>query len=369
MANEPVIIIRRKKKGGEAPHHGGAWKVAYADFVTAMMAFFLLLWLLNVTTDEQRHGIADYFTPASIARSESGAGGVMGGQTITAPGAMISAATPPSFQNTTIPSVGQGEDGEEDTAGKSDHGAASPDNKIGSGKDQGRVGKDAAAVAYAGARPKTATDTAQDAQQEAQENATFKEAAEQLRQAILANTALRDLAGQILIDQTPEGLRVQIVDKDNYSMFPSGSAIMYEKSRQLMTLVGRVIAKLPNEISVAGHTDGAAFAVGSTRDNWTLSTERANVSRAALVQAGVDSNRMARVIGMADRDPLDKDVKAPKNRRISITLLRRSVTEAAASAPPPIPLNAPVVMPSPLPIAPPTMPSQDVLPSVGSGRP
>ena len=358
--NEPIIIIRRKKRGGDAGHHGGAWKVAYADFVTAMMAFFLLLWLLNVTTDEQRHGIADYFTPASIARSESGAGGMLGGQTITAPGAMISAATPPSYQSATIPSVGQGEEGEEDTVGKSDHGADSKESKIGSGKDSGKVGqKGKDTVAPAASQPHAA-------EQEAQENASFKQAAEQLRQAILANTALRDLAGQILIDQTPEGLRIQIVDKDNYSMFPSGSSILYEKSRMLLGLVGKVVARLPNQISVAGHTDGAPFSAGSGRDNWSLSSERANVSRATLVQAGVDPARMARVIGMADREPLDQDVKAPKNRRISITLLRRSLTDAAAAAPPPIPLNAnPEQLAPPAESVPAATPPHDILPSVG----
>ncbi|MGB4102310.1 MAG: flagellar motor protein MotB [Alphaproteobacteria bacterium] len=353
--NEPVIIIRRKKKGGGEGHHGGAWKVAYADFVTAMMAFFLLLWLLNVTTDEQRHGIADYFTPASIARSESGAGGMMGGQTITAPGAMISDKTPPSFNQTTVPSVGQGEEGEEETAGKSEPNAAGQGAKANGGKESGAPGMTGKEQGMM---------SAVEAQQQAQENASFKDAAEQLRQAILANTALRDLAGQILIDQTPEGLRIQIVDKDNYSMFPSGSSLMYEKSRMLMTLVGKVIARLPNEISVAGHTDSTPFPAGSGRDNWTLSSERANVSRATLVQAGVTPERMARVIGMADRDPLDQDIKAPKNRRISITLLRRNVSEAAAAAPEPMPLDvAPQAVPAPVPT--PVAPRREVLPSVG----
>src|SRR5471030_2533106 len=95
---QPVIIIRRKRKGGHAAHHGGAWKVAYADFVTAMMAFFLLLWLLNVTTDVQRKGIADYFAPASISKSDSGAGGIFGGQTITSDGAEISDKSQPTTQ-------------------------------------------------------------------------------------------------------------------------------------------------------------------------------------------------------------------------------------------------------------------------------
>ena len=132
MADQPVIIIRRKKKGGgHAAHHGGAWKVAYADFVTAMMSFFLLLWLLNVTTDIQRKGIADYFAPASLSKSESGSGGMFGGQTLSSVGAEVSDKSQPSTQEVTIPTVGQGEEGEEDTKGESDGG----DGKATEGKD------------------------------------------------------------------------------------------------------------------------------------------------------------------------------------------------------------------------------------------
>src|ERR1700742_2661573 len=129
---QPVIIIRKKKGGGHGGHHGGAWKVAYADFVTAMMSFFLLLWLLNVTTDVERKGIADYFAPASISKSESGAGGVMGGQTITVNGAQMSYSTPPTTQDVTIPTVGKGDEGDEETKGK-DQGAS--DGKATQGPD------------------------------------------------------------------------------------------------------------------------------------------------------------------------------------------------------------------------------------------
>ena len=115
---QPIIIIRKKRRAVHAGHHGGAWKVAYADFVTAMMSFFLLLWLLNVTTDVERKGIADYFAPASISKSESGAGGVFGGQTITSDGAQISFATPPTNQDVTVPTVGKGDEGDEDTKGQ-----------------------------------------------------------------------------------------------------------------------------------------------------------------------------------------------------------------------------------------------------------
>ncbi|MEJ0062162.1 MAG: flagellar motor protein MotB [Alphaproteobacteria bacterium] len=349
MADAPIIIIRRKKKGGEAAHHGGAWKVAYADFVTAMMAFFLLLWLLNVTTDEQRHGIADYFTPASIARSESGAGGMMGGQTITAPGAMISQNTPPTFDERTIPSVGQGEQGDEDTVGGSDHGGGK-DDKIGGG---------------AGKKKTPGAEEAARAKQEAIDNARFQEAEQELKSAIKGNALLSEFADQIMIDHTPEGLRIQIVDKDNYSMFPSGSTILYEKSRQLLGLIGRVLARLPNEVSIAGHTDGTPFPTGSRRDNWTLSAERANVSRQELMDAGVAGSRIARVIGMADRDAMDKsDPKSPKNRRISITLLRKNLSADAAP-----PMLAPsAAPPSPSLGAPPTAPGATMMPSVMRDR-
>src|ERR1700728_3868271 len=137
MADKPtIIIIRKRKKGGHEGHHGGAWKVAYADFVTAMMAFFLLLWLLNVTTDIQRRGIADYFAPASISKSESGAGGVFGGESITsATGAQISQYTPPTTDEVTMPTAGKGEEGDEDTKGKNEGGAGkSQDTGKGEGK-------------------------------------------------------------------------------------------------------------------------------------------------------------------------------------------------------------------------------------------
>jgi chemotaxis protein MotB len=319
----PIIIIRRKKKGGHAPHHGGAWKVAYADFVTAMMAFFLLLWLLNVTTDVQRKGIADYFAPASISKSESGAGGVMGGQTITTNGAQMSWATPPSTQNETIPTIGKGEEGDEETKDKSPNEAA---GKSPEGIDSKNPN------ATTGANVAT-TDLTKDEQTMAaamqSEEEAFKKAEEILKKAIESSPELAGFANQIVVDRTPEGLRIQIIDRDKFSMFPSGGAVPYERARDLLILVGKVVARLPNNISVTGHTDGTPFSIGSRRDNWTLSTERANVSREYLVQAGVEEGRVARVSGLADRDPfVPNDAKDPRNRRISIVLLRHAIPPA-----------------------------------------
>ncbi len=304
---QPVIIIRRKKKGGHGGgHHGGAWKVAYADFVTAMMSFFLLLWLLNVTTDNQRKGIADYFAPASISKSESGAGGVMGGQTITASGAQISETTPISSDDRTIPTVGRGEEGDEDTREKSD--------------GTGEPGAKEPAVKLTPEQEAAALSSAIKNEEE-----HFKEAESLLKQAIQAAPELRAFANQILVDRTPEGLRIQLIDRDKFSMFPSGGSVPYEAARDLLRMVGKVIGRLPNQITVTGHTDSSPFSAGSRRDNWSLSSERANVSRTELVVGGVDDRRIARVVGMADRDPLiPEDPKDAKNRRISIVLLRQS---------------------------------------------
>jgi len=313
-AQQPVIIIRRKRKGGgHAAHHGGAWKVAYADFVTAMMSFFLLLWLLNVTTDVQRKGIADYFSPASISKSESGAGGVMGGQTITTNGAQISANTPPSVDDRTVPTVGRGEEGDEDTREKSQN----PDEEK----------KPAAADAP--------MDEAALAEAMKREEENFKSAEKLLKEALAGSPELREFANQILVDRTPEGLRIQIIDRDKFSMFPSGGSVPFERARELLRMVGKVVARLPNDISITGHTDSAPFSTGSKRDNWGLSTERANTSRGELEYSGVAANRIARVVGMADREPLVKDnPKDAKNRRISIVLLRQTLPPEPPTAQP-----------------------------------
>lgn len=313
---QPVIIIRRKKGGGHAGHHGGAWKVAYADFVTAMMAFFLLLWLLNVTTDTQRRGLADYFSPVGLSKSSSGAGGMLAGQSLASPtGAQFTYGTPPTVRNETItPSKGKGEDGDVDTYGMSKE----------ENNNKGNTGtlvsdSDAAIVA----RMKS-------------EEELFKTAESTLKKMLVETPGFKDIAQQLLIDRTPEGLRIQIVDRDKFSMFPSGSAIPYEKGRDLLRLVGAVIARLPNSISITGHTDASPFMIGSRRDNWGLSSERANESRYELVSGGVQENRIARVVGMADREPLiPSDPVDPRNRRISIVLLRTQLTPAKAASPEP----------------------------------
>jgi chemotaxis protein MotB len=321
--NQPVIIIKKKKRGGHAGHHGGAWKVAYADFVTAMMSFFLLLWLLNVTTSDQRKGIADYFAPMAISHSEGGAGGPMGGMSVTSKqGAELSSTSPMGLEERMIATVGEGDEGEEDVRGKNEKPA------------EGQIGAQDAASADGTANQNVevmvSKDTAALAQSIKQEEEKFEAAEALLRDTLLQSSALKGLADNLIIDRTPEGLRIQIIDKDQFSLFPSGSSNPYDNGRKLLQMVGAVIAKLPNQIAVSGHTDSAPFPVGSRRDNWDLSTDRANVSRTELNLGGVPKERIARVAGLADKDPfVKKDPKDSRNRRISIVLLRQVLPPSA----------------------------------------
>lgn len=305
--NQPVIIIRKKKKGGHGGgHHGGAWKVAYADFVTAMMSFFLLLWLLNVTTSDQRKGIADYFSPMAISRSEGGSGGVMGGMSITSPhGAEISSSSPAGTADEATTTSGKGEQGEEDISGKSD-----------------LLTEEEKHAAYQEVLTKDAQEMAEAMKAEEEK---FKQAEGDLMKKILESPKMQELAQHLVIDRTPEGLRIQIIDKDKFSLFPSGSSNPYERGRELLRLVGAVISRLPNKISITGHTDSSPFSLASRRNNWDLSTDRANVSRTEIETGGVSEDRIARVVGLADRDPfVVGDPKDARNRRISIVLLRQT---------------------------------------------
>ncbi len=297
--DEQPIIIKKIVKGGG--HHGGAWKVAYADFVTAMMAFFLLLWLLNVTTEEQKNAISNYFEPShpTVSQSESGAGGVMGGLSVALEGSMA----------TNIQAMTQTED----------TGKARLDDDM-DGSSENVVTED--------------TDTAiqkaiEDAEEELrkQEEAEFQKAKETIEQAIADNPELADLAENLLIDMTPEGLRIQVIDAEGKPMFPSGSAQMYEKTTKLMQQVAKAIEEMPNEISIRGHTDSIPYGSGATYTNWELSTDRANASRRVLQDSGISSDRLNNVVGKADTEHLlPKDPTNARNRRISILLLREELT-------------------------------------------
>jgi chemotaxis protein MotB len=277
------IIVKKVKKGGGG-HHGGAWKVAYADFVTAMMAFFLLLWLLNVTTKEQKAGIANFFDPTpKIATTVSGANGMLGGLTVSKDGAMATDLQQLAPREEESPSM--------------------QNQKI--------------------------TDEQFEEETKKREEENFKKAEKAIQDAMKENPQLKELEKNLRMDMTPEGLRIQIVDSEGKPMFPSGSAQMYERTEKLIEKVAEVIRKMPNEISVRGHTDSVPYSKGNAYTNWELSADRANASRRILMTSKIPAARLRSVVGQADRDPLLPDKPADaRNRRITILLLRESLKEA-----------------------------------------
>ncbi len=301
--NLPAPIIIKKGKKHHAAHHGGAWKVAYADFVTAMMAFFLLLWLLNATTEEQKQGISNYFAPASPSATKSGSGAPLGGLTLSVEGAMQSATSPVGVVlSIPRPAKPDEELDEEDT---DDNPFKIPEEELlaNSGLSEEELRERFAEI----------------------EEGEFAKAEKALRQAIKESPELEGFANNLVIDRTPEGMRIQIVDQTQISMFPRGSSAMYRHTKALMEQVSKVIGKLPNRIAITGHTDATKYANPDGYGNWELSADRANASRRALLDMGLPARRIALVMGKSDREPLIKDnPKDPRNRRIGIVLLHET---------------------------------------------
>jgi chemotaxis protein MotB len=316
QGSEP-IIVKKINKGGHAAH-GGAWKVAYADFVTAMMAFFLLLWLLNSASQEQLEGISNYFAPISISSSTSGSGEMFGGKVMGEEGAMPDVTSRPSVV------------------------MDMPPPKAGSGGDAPETDKPTEK------EPVTDEATAE-ATMAKKEEEQFKEAEGAMREAMKTVPQLQQLAKSLLIDNTPEGLRIQIVDQEGLAMFPGGSADMYPRTRKVLELVSKVIMSMPQKVAIAGHTDATKFVSQGGYSNWELSADRANASRRVLLNLGVPVKRIARVVGMAANEPLLTDDPAnARNRRISLTLLRGSGRPPKVEMLPPVPDGA-----APVPDAPP----------------
>lgn len=311
MAEHAPIIIKKIKKGGHGGHHGGAWKVAYADFVTAMMAFFLLMWLLNASSQEQRRGISNYFGPSGNMIGAGGSGGILGGLAIESEGNFETAkdVSSPSPESSKLELA----DGQEEAPASTSsvgNGEALGGEKISSPKEKKQSEEEKAkAEASKVIRQK--------------EDQMFKEAENMIRQAIQETPDLKELAQNLIIENTPEGLRIQIVDKERYSMFPNGKAEMFDHTKKLLQKVSKVIEKLPNKVSIAGHTDAKPFSPNSSYSNWELSTDRANATRRELLKDGFPGERILNIVGKADQEPLKpSQPEDDQNRRISITLLR-----------------------------------------------
>ncbi len=302
MANydQPIIIKKVKKKGHA--HHGGAWKIAYADFVTAMMAFFLLMWLISMTTPEQKEGLAEYFAPASVSPTTSGAGGVMGGSAMDDSGnrmsgsaASVLADKPASPEN-----AGERADSRNGGAQRQDstEQVATSDSDFNLSSEQERA---------------------------------FHSAAASIKQAWQALPELTPFMDNLLVEQTDEGLDIQIVDQQGRSMFPEGSKYPHEATRLAIAAIGPILQQLNAQVNISGHT-----AAGGRYDNprygpWELSADRANVVRSTLGEFGLGNDRVKSVIGRATDDPFfPNDPYMAANERVRITVLQ---------TPPPVPMD------------------------------
>lgn len=283
MAEEHIapIIVKKIKKGGGG-HHGGAWKIAYADFVTAMMAFFLLMWLLGSTSKAQKEGIAEYFqTPLHMV--------LMG------------------------PAVGQSDSALKNAGGKDVT------------KKQGQV------KPVDGEPGKLKTVKIEDVKEALKQAEKFKleSLKAKIEQAIEENPTLKQFKSQLKLDITSEGLRVQIVDEQNRPMFESARAELQPYAKQILREIGKTLNGVDNKISLSGHTDATAYANGEQGySNWELSADRANASRRELIAGGMDETKLIRVVGMGSAIMMDSENPFnPINRRISLIVMNKETEE------------------------------------------
>ncbi|ALJ15843.1 flagellar motor protein MotB [Sphingopyxis macrogoltabida] len=273
--NTPVrpIIVKKVIEAGHAAHHGGAWKVAYADFVTAMMAFFLLMWLLGATTEKQRKALADYFAPTIVKTKQESAGsnGMFGGDSIVSADDYPHAAGQTGTRSITIP---------KDAVGGP---------KEASGRESERM--------------------------------KFQQVAKSLVDRVQKKGDLKRLARNLRFTETTEGLRIDVVDDADFSMFVMGTSQLTPDGARLFREIAEPIAQVPNRLMIRGHTDAAPWSAKSGTNNWRLSVDRAEVTRHFLEFRGIGTERFSRIEGVADREPyLPSDRFDPRNRRISITL-------------------------------------------------
>ncbi|MBI1393831.1 MAG: OmpA family protein [Alphaproteobacteria bacterium] len=304
-----VTIIKRKKIIAAGGHHGGAWKVAYADFVTAMMAFFLLMWLLNATTEDQRKGIADYFDPAiPISRISGGGTDVLSGSSIFA-----------EDKDQAEDGVGGGKG----VRGQSSLKVTGPEADARGGAPEADLQSMAGPESHASAIGQDALAGAnnQDVARDAVLAAGEAEAKRKIEEAIAAGEG-GELSQHLFMRQTPEGLVIEIVDQADKPLFAVGSAAPSESLKELLVIVAEVVGQVVNDISIVGHTDALAFQKRNAYTNWELSSDRALAARRILVEAGAAESQIVEVAGKAASEPLVDDPYAPQNRRISITLLR-----------------------------------------------
>lgn len=327
-------------------HHGGGWKVAYADFMTAMMAFFLLMWILASSDEAKLRGIAEYFTNATMP----GGSGVLDGATLGPPGTLTASngsvvargselgkIDDPSPAKWEIRDVTPTSDPEEKVLGskEGDHEhPAAADAAV----EFSESGKEGTADGSGGQDAAMAEVREQDDNQ-------FEELRKEIQHAMQANPDLKDLQANVIFEKTPDGLQILIVDQDGKPMFHSGRAEMAGATKTLMNKLGQSLANIPNRMVLSGHTDAVPFADSTKYDNWDLSSDRANATRRVFEGSGVNRARIIRVSGLADTQLLvPNSPKDPTNRRISILVQYR---QKADMAPAPLVKEAKMDAPAP----------------------
>lgn len=274
----PPIIVKKItiEEGG---HHGGAWKVAYADFVTAMMAFFLLLWLLGATEENQRKGIADYFSPTLVKTRQQSAGsaeGLLGGSSLTDVDNYPNAMGQTGTRTITVPR-----------------------GKSGGPKEGGFEGQ--------------------------LDEKKLEEIKKEIMQEILKDKGLEKYAKQVKVLRAADGIRIDLVDDADFSMFALGTTILTPEARRIIEVIGKIVAGETKPLILRGHTDSLPYRDGVQANNWSLSAGRAEATRQQLIRSGIPKGRFARIEGVAETEPLIADNPAdPRNRRISLLLLDKS---------------------------------------------
>jgi chemotaxis protein MotB len=298
------IVIKRIKKAAHG-HHGGAWKIAYADFVTAMMAFFLLMWLLGSTAKGDLQGISEYFKQPLKVAMQGGSGSGDSSSVIKGGGKDLSRQ------------AGQMQKSDKKEPKRTINLAASKSEEKPQEKPPAKL------------QEKLNLEAAK-AELEKQEKEKLKELKAKLEKTMDSNPLLKQFKKQVIIDITSEGLRIQIVDEKNRPMFDSGSAVMKPYTKEILHEIGKALNAVPNRISLSGHTDATLYSGGGRGySNWELSGDRANSSRRELVVSGMAESKVLRVVGLSSALPFNKqNPNDPINRRISIIVLNKQTEEA-----------------------------------------
>lgn len=330
-ANAQPKIFKKYEIVEGGGHHGGGWKVAYADFMTAMMAFFLLMWILASSDEQKLRGIAEYFTNASMP----GGSGVLDGATLGPPGTLTASngsvvargselgkVDDPSPAKWEVRDVTPTSDPKEKTLGSEEGDHENP-----AAADVSQVKADVKPDAENTNAPAAAAETDVEAEHPI-DDMKFQQLQEEILQAMQDNPELDAFEQNVIFEQTPEGLHIQIIDQEGQPMFRSGRAEMVGGTEDLLSSLGQSLAKIPNRIVLAGHTDAVPFSNTANYDNWDLSTDRANATRRVFENTGVSRDRVIRVSGMADTQLLvPEKPKDPSNRRISILVQYRTAQD------------------------------------------